>query len=128
MHNYLSLFYKIAAVFAGSKAISQEDKAAAEKAIVQLSNTFNLLVQKAESLKKKYPEVVHRIRKDMEKIKFLKPDISVQAGKIEQDIAQKITCASSSCDSVLSGGNIKQLSDQLVELELLLKQRQSMKL
>jgi len=123
----MSVFARIAAVFTGRKKQSQEDRAAAEKAVGQLCTAFAPLVQKADSLRKKYPDIVHRIKRNSDRIKGIRPDISIQAGKIEQTIAQKITCVSSSCDAVLSGGDAQVLAVQLDELEQLLKQRQAIR-
>jgi len=115
---------RITAFLTGTKPISREDRAAAEKAIKQLSIACNALVLKAEGLRTKYPDTVRSIKRNAEKVRFLKPDISIQSGKLEQDIAQKITTVSSCCDAVLSGGDIKQLQDQIAALEQVIRQRQ----
>ncbi len=61
-----------------------------------------------------------------EQLKKLRGLDNITAAKMEQDILGKITAVSSSCDTVLSGGDNKELKKQLSALMTVINQRQAL--
>ena len=95
-----------------------------QKSLENLFDSIDKFSQKADGLlKEKWPEFASRIKNLQEKVHSMKPDVSTLAGKFEQDIAQKITIASSACEVLLASGDEKNFASQLSELERIVNQR-----
>ncbi len=122
MESPVNVIAKLAAVFSGSKK-SEEDQVAACKAVEQLAAAAATLSAKAKGLQEKQPGLCSRIQDAADQLQGLQPDVSVVLAKVEQAVMQKITIVSSCCDTVLCGGDTKQLESQLAELEHLVRQR-----
>lgn len=123
MKNNSSIMQRIFSAVTGNKSISEENKVTAQKSLDQIFTAIDRLAQKAEGIEEKFPETTTRIKNIQTTIHTFILDVSTFAGKTEQAISQKITCVSSSCDALLSGGEKKDLDTQLADLEKLIQQR-----
>lgn len=120
----IPLLEKIVSAVSGNKAKNDPDLTFAKKSLKGICSAIDKFAQKADGrLAEKFPELSLRIKDLSRKMHMLEPDLSTAAGKAEQAIAQKITCASSSCEVVLTGGGAEELEKQLTELERLVQTR-----
>ncbi|QTQ12713.1 hypothetical protein HRI96_11205 [Treponema parvum] len=116
----IPLLEKIVSAVTGNKTKNDPDVAFAKKSLKGICSAIDKFAQKADGrLAEKFPELSLKIKDLSRKMHMLEPDVSTAAGKAEQAIAQKITCASSSCEVVLTGGGAEELEKQLAELEKL---------
>ena len=108
----------------GKKSEDEQNVKSAIKSLENLFDSIDKFSQKADGLlKEQWPAFASRIKNLQEKVHSMKPDVSTLAGKFEQDIAQKITIASSACEVLLASGDEKNFASQLSELERIVNQR-----
>lgn len=124
MEKELTFLKKFFSVFSPKKSVEEQNREAAKKSLEYIFDSIDKLSQKAQGrMTEKWPELSERIKEICEQVHCLEPSILTVAGKIEQSIAQKITAASSACESLFSSGDIQLLKDNLADLERLVKQR-----
>ena len=124
MKNGASRIRNIFSFIFGKKIEEEQNVESARKSLENLFASIDKFSQKADGLlKEKWPELAARIKKLQAKVHSMKPDVSTLAGKFEQDIAQKITIASSACEVLLAGGDETNFAFQLSELERIVNQR-----
>ncbi len=124
MKNKASLLQKIISAVSRHYTIKVQNTAVAQKSLEQIFSAIHTLSQKADGrLAEKYPDISLCIKKIAQETASFSPDVSTNAGKTEQEISQKITCVSSSCDTLLSGGTSNAMAEQLSDLEKLVQLR-----
>lgn len=109
---------------------SEEDTQEDEQAfalIKQIRISMQTLTLKASSLNANYTVEKSQLFSFSEAVDSLSAVEDIAVVKMEQDILAKVTAVSSACDSVLAGGDGTEFKKQIASLEVLIKQRATLK-
>ncbi len=105
----------------------KEKAPAAPPLLRSVRKSLNEFAQRVAALNDSYAsekQLAAALAADAKGFKTLR---NINAAKFEQDILIKITEASSACNAVLTSGQDEEFKKQLAALDLLVRQRKSMK-